>query len=127
MGATVIDQQDIQRVRVRLSEVVQESLKMGRVQRGQAQEIRISRAGRNRPVQVKVLVGVLIAPDRLRAAPGNAATADGLEPEPTFIHRPHFDRLPRPGRNDGLDLRAEGGAEGRNGLSVFFDATGAAP
>lgn len=127
MRPTIVDQQHIERVGVRLREVVQEPLKMRRVQRGQPQEIRVPGARCNRAVQVKVAVGVLIGADGLRAAGGNTPPPDRVQAQAAFVHGPDDDRLCRTRRNDRLHPIAEGGAKGRDGLSVFFDAMDAAP
>ena len=87
---------------------------------------RITGAWCNRAVQIKVAVGVLIRADRLRAACGKAPP-DRVQPQAAFVHCPHDDGLVRPRRNNRLHLRAKGSAKGGNGLSVFFDATGAGP
>ncbi len=126
MRATIIQQQEIEAVRKGRREGLDEELEAFGVQTGQFEKEPVACRRLHRAIDVEPFEDMLHAPDGLHTARGEAPTADGQQPEATFILAEDPDRPGVGGGNRLLELFMTRGLEDADGLRLSLCGAGAA-
>jgi hypothetical protein len=120
MGATIIQQQEIEAVGEDLREQVDDDLEALRIQIRQFQAEPVTRGRLPRPIHVEPLEDMLDGANRLHAAGGEAPVADRQETEAAFILAKDPDGARVSGREGLLQAVTTACLEGRYGLRIFL-------
>ena len=120
MDTTVVQQQDIQAVRIRLRECVNKDLEIVGIQVRQFQKEALTTARGHRAIHVEPLEDVLDGAYRLYATRSQPAATDGEEAKAALIlaEDPYWSGIGR--WNSGLELRTALSLEGRECFRVFL-------
>jgi hypothetical protein len=92
MGSTVVQEQDVEAVRKRLSEGIHKELEGGGIQRGQLQQEAFTGARRHGPIDVERLKNVLDRANRVDAAGREPPSPDRQQAEAAFVLAGHTHR-----------------------------------
>lgn len=128
VGATVIQEQDVQGVGKGMSEGVHEAWDHVDMQQiGACQEEALTRRGGHGAIDRAPFEGVLDHPDGLDPLGRQAPSANGQEAEGAFILAKDPDGTPMRGRDDLLEAFSTGSLERGDGLRIFWCDWAAAP
>ena len=120
----IIQQDQIQGVRVGLGEIVQKPLHHHGRESGKLHEMARAAAWFHRPERPRILEAVLVHPDRFDGPCGNPSSVNGMESESTLITGPHAHGLLVRGRNGSAELSGKVGREVGYGCCVFLGLVG---
>jgi hypothetical protein len=92
MGSTVVQEQDVEAVRKRLSEGIHKELEDGGIQTGQLQQEAFTCARRHGPIDVEQLKNVLDRANRLGAAGREPPSPNRQQAKAAFVLAEHAHR-----------------------------------
>jgi hypothetical protein len=120
MGSTVVQEQDVEAVRKRLSEGIHKELESGGLQRGQLQQEAFTGARRHGPIDVERLKNVLDHANRLDTAGREPLSPDRQQAKVAFVLAEHAHRAGILRSDDALQLLPTGRLKFTDCVRVFL-------